>query len=171
MLPRLHLRRSIFGASDSWLPKPPARCFEREEVVGWAPEILFDIVADVELYSEFVPLCSASRIVRRHGPDRFDAVLGIGYLGLSEEYTSRVTLSRGTSPAIVVAEALDARLFTRMRSEWTFSPASAGGCRLALRVDMQLRAHSHDQLLRSVMGTFAEQQVFAFRRRCAELHG
>lgn len=176
---------------------PPVRSFSRTEVVGWSPEALFAVVSDVGRYSEFVPLCTQSRVIKTHGPDLFDATLGLGYMGISEEYTSRVQLARPTS---VVAEALDARLFTRMRTVWTFAPEddvgedrvpraclagwsgeaatpgnavsfAIGTCKLSLSIEMQLRAHSHDQLLRAVMDQFAANQVDAFKRRCVELYG
>jgi len=191
---RLHGRRAggSLTPTRGWLsgalnlmPAPPVRHFARSEVVGWSPEALFAVVSDVGRYSEFVPLCTSSRVVKAHGADAFEATLGLGYMGIAEEYTSRVKLTRPTS---VVAEALDAPLFAKMRTVWSFAPGDpagaavgaggqstassvAGLCRLDLRIEMQLRAHSHDQLLRRVMHTFAEQQVEAFKRRCTELYG
>ena len=176
----------------SLVPSPPLRCFERSETVGWSAEALFAVVADVGRYAEFVPLCTRSRVLRTHTDDAFDATLGLGYMGIAEEYTSRVQLHR---PSEVVAEALDARLFKRMRTVWRFEPIvlggprlaagatpggdtladarsfAAGACKLSLSIEMQLRAHAHDQLLRAIMDQFAGQQVNAFKQRCVELYG
>jgi ribosome-associated toxin RatA of RatAB toxin-antitoxin module len=201
--------RGFLSGAFSFVPPPPVRSFARTEVVGWSPEALFAVVSDVGRYSEFVPLCTQSRVIKSHGPDLFDATLGLGYMGISEEYTSRVKL---VQPQSVVADAVDARLFKRMRTVWSFAPAdnsgggrdrgtssvgqlgaaippgaagqigevnppadavsfAVGSCKLSLSIEMQLRAHSHDQLLRAVMDKFARQQVEAFKRRCLELYG
>lgn len=195
--------RGWMSSASRWLPPPPLRRFTRTEVVSWSPEALFAVVSDVDRYSEFVPLCTESRVLCARGPDAFDATLGMGYMGFAEAYTSRVTLRRPTS---VVAEALDTQIFAHMRTEWTFAPetdgasgglrglcrtdqprpggddvdesalanvtsGTAGRCRLSLQIEMQLQAHSHDQLLRTVMDAFAEQQVVAFKRRCGQLYG
>ncbi|NQV20292.1 MAG: type II toxin-antitoxin system RatA family toxin, partial [Rhodospirillales bacterium] len=58
----------------------------------FAPDILFDLVADVERYPEFLPWCVATR-VRRKTEDGFEADMTIGFKVFRESFTSRVKLN------------------------------------------------------------------------------
>ena len=107
----------------------------------------------------------------RHSPTKFDAALKLGFQGIDNEYTSRVRLQPYHS---VIAEALDSNLFHKLRTKWSFQPVSARAfsqsCHLSISIEMQLKAHSYDQILKNVMDSVAQQQVAAFRERCTKLY-
>lgn len=63
----------------------------------YSPEQLFNVVAGVDMYEDFLPWCQRSQIVR-HNPDgSFDAELQIGFKFLVESYTSHVELTKPKS--------------------------------------------------------------------------
>ncbi len=99
---------------------------------------MFDLVADVERYPEFVPLCQ-SLAVRKRTPDSegrevIVADMTIAYKLIRETFTSRVTLDRARLTILV--EYLEGP-FRRMNNRWSFRPA--GDCGLRCRVLSRLR--------------------------------
>ena len=130
---------------------------------------LFAVIADVDAYAKFLPLCTASRVVGRHGPESFDAELGIGFLAFDERYVSRVTLER---PRAVSAVATNSGPLAHCRTAWRLrdADADAPGCELDFRLSMQMRTLLHDQALRRVIDRVVDQQVAAFRSRCEALY-
>ena len=139
------------------------------EEVPLPREAIFAAVADVARYSEFLPFCSTSQILRRHSATSFEARLSIGFLAFTEDYVSHVQL---TPPESIVAEASDTPLFSHLQTVWRFEPggAGAGSTRLHFLLDMRLRSAIHDQALRPVLDRVASEQVAAFRKRCEALH-
>ena len=127
-------------------------------------EAVFEVIADVGRYADFVPFCSTSRILARHGVGKFDAQLSLGFLAFTEEYTSCVRL---TPPSTITATATDTPLFQRLDTSWRFSDGSAPGtCDLDFELNLLLRSLIHDRALAAVIDRVASEQVAAFRRRC-----
>ena len=141
----------------------------RKETVPFSADQLFAVIADVDAYAKFLPFCTASRVVGRHGPESFDAELGIGFLAFDERYVSRVTLER---PRAVSAVATNSGPFAHCRTAWRLrdADADAPGCELDFRLSMQMRTLLHDQALRRVIDRVVDQQVAAFRSRCEALY-
>ena len=82
---------------------------------------MYDIVADVKKYKEFVPWCTNSTLLySRQGPPGNEKYqMEIGFPPISERYTSNVTLVR---PNLVKAVSTEGRLFNHLVTEWKFSP-------------------------------------------------
>ena len=187
------LPRAVRGQRRSFFGKPTPQQLRKAEIVPYTREQFFRVVADVSRYSEFLPFCSVSRIERWHSSESFDATLGLGYLGLKEEYTSRVTL---VHPHSIVAESKDTHLFSLLKSSWHFrdvgsevgsevsgvqgvARGTSGGappratdprCRLKFSLDVQVQSHVYDGALRKLMETIAERQIDAFKLRCEALY-
>ncbi|URE14804.1 Polyketide cyclase / dehydrase and lipid transport [Musa troglodytarum] len=68
-------------------------CVERR-VIGYSPEQLFDVVAAVDMYEDFLPWCQRSRIIKRKSDESFDAELEIGFKLLVESYVSHVEMEK-----------------------------------------------------------------------------
>lgn len=62
----------------------------------YSPEQLFSVVAAVDFYSDFLPWCERSDIVKRFPDGSFDAELEIGFKFLVESYTSHVEMKKPT---------------------------------------------------------------------------
>src|SRR5436853_7437223 len=84
---------------------------------------MFDLVADVERYPEFVPLCRSVKLRRRipepEGVEILIAEMGVAYRFVQETFTSRVTLDRSNLQILV--EYLEGP-FSRMENRWVFHP-------------------------------------------------
>ena len=100
--------------------------FEVARVVRHSPEQMFDLVADVEKYPEFVPLCERLKVRQRRvidGREVLIADLTAGYGPVNETFTSRVTLDR---PQLVIAVEYIDGPFRHLDNRWTVRPAADG---------------------------------------------
>ncbi|MFZ1065219.1 MAG: SRPBCC family protein, partial [Pseudolabrys sp.] len=109
--------------------------FSTKRRVRHAAADMFDLVADVEKYPDFVPLCSALTIKSRTEKDGNTVLVAdmrVAYKIISETFTSRVTLDR-TNLKILV-EYLNGP-FKRMQNRWLFYPAGERACDVDFFID------------------------------------
>jgi coenzyme Q-binding protein COQ10 len=84
---------------------------------------MFDVVADVEKYPEFLPWVVALRILSREGDEVLIAEMAVGYGALRERYTSRVALDR---EALTVDVVEIKGPFKQLENHWRFTPKDDG---------------------------------------------
>jgi len=126
---------------------------------------LFDLVADIEHYPEFLPWCRAARITERRA-DGVTADLIIGYKMFQERFTSIVTLDRPHA----IGVKYQSGALSRLTNQWQFKPAK-GGCELSFQVDFDFRS----PILRVAMEMFFDKALKcmaeAFETRARALYG
>jgi coenzyme Q-binding protein COQ10 len=122
---------------------------------------MFDLVADVERYPEFVPLCRALKVRQRtsepNGVEVLVADMTAAYKLISERFTSRVTLDRANLQILV--EYLDGP-FSRLENRWTFRPTGERSCEVEFFISYEFRS----RMLALLMGSMFD---LAFRRFAA----
>ena len=135
-------------------------------ILPYKPEQLFDLVAGVERYPEFLPWCKGARILERNDGE-IKADLIIGYKMFQEKFTSIVTLDR---PRAISVHYMSGPL-SHLANEWHFKPAGKSGCEISFQVDFDFRS----PLLRAAMEMFFDKalrkMVTAFEARAQELYG
>src|SRR5437762_12695441 len=103
--------------------------FSTTRTVRHAADDMFDLVADVERYPEFVPLCRDLKVRKRieepEGVEVLIADMTVAYKLVRESFASRVTLDRPNLQILV--EYLEGP-FSRLENRWTFSPTGEGTC-------------------------------------------
>jgi coenzyme Q-binding protein COQ10 len=131
---------------------------------------MYDLVADVGKYPQFLPWCAAARVRRTRPVDKgtvMEADLVISFKVFREKFGSRVTL--WPEDMRIDTEYLDGP-FKHMISNWTFRDAGAG-CEVDFFVDFEFR----NRVLQAAAGVFfndaMQRVVRAFERRAAALHG
>jgi coenzyme Q-binding protein COQ10 len=146
---------------------------------------MFDLVADIERYPEFVPLCSAMRVIRRtQFADREIVVaeMQVAYKLIRESFTSRVTLVRGER--IILVEYLDGP-FRRMENRWTFRPvpgkagegadaaqaASPATCEVEFFISYEFRSRTLGLLMGAMFDTAFRRFASAFESRADAVFG
>lgn len=131
----------------------------------YTPEQLFDIVADVKKYPEFLPWCISSRITKEEG-DIFYADLIIGYKMIREKYGSKVTLK---APDHVHVEYLSGPM-KYLSNHWRFIREEDGSCTIDFFVDFEFK----NRILQNLIGVFfneiVQRMVGAFETRANELY-
>ena len=136
----------------------------------YSPQQMYDLVADVERYPEFLPWCAASRIKRRtqRGESEvMDADLVISFRVFRERFTSRVTL--WPEDMKIDTEYLDGP-FKYMQSNWGFAEAE-GGCEVSFFVDFEFKNRILQSIIGVVFNEAMQRIVRAFERRARELYG
>ena len=132
----------------------------RRRVKHSAPQ-MFDLVADVERYPEFVPLCRALKVRQRKSePDGIEVLVAdmtVAYKLIRETFTSRVTLDRRNLQISV--EYLNGP-FSRLENRWTFRPAGERSCDVEFFISYEFKS----RMLALLMGSMFD---LAFRRFAA----
>ena len=127
---------------------------------------MFDLVADVESYPDFLPWVAEAGIIRRADKRVWvDLTIGTGFI--RRRFASVAELERPKRIDIVSHD----RLFDYFEQSWLFEPAADGGAIVGCRVAVRLRS----RLLQAVMGAQFDQAasvlVDAFRRRARQIYG
>jgi len=144
--------------------------FETRRQVPFTTQEMFDLVADVERYPEFLPLCEGLRVLS--SDDEGDrrtlvAAMDVGYKGIRETFTSRVVLDR-TVPN--VRTDLVQGPFNRLTNRWDFAE-TASGCEVKFFIDYEFKSMILQMLAGGVFeqafGRFAE----AFEERAHKVYG
>lgn len=127
---------------------------------------LFDLVADVERYPEFLPWCTGARI-RERKDNVIVADLLIGFRMVRERFTSRVTLSRPGRIDVAYSEGP----FRYLENHWKFEPQSDGSCVIDFYVDFEFRSRMLQALIGALFGEAVRRMVGAFEGRAKQLYG
>jgi coenzyme Q-binding protein COQ10 len=138
-----------------------------QRVLAYRPEQLFDLVADIERYPEFLPWCVAARIRRRTG-DLIEADLVIGFKMIRERFTSRVRLDR---PNLRIDVAYAEGPFRYLNNHWIFEPLPDGSTRIDFFVDFEFRSTVLQKLISVLFNEAVRRMVGAFETRARQLYG
>ena len=136
-----------------------------ERVLPYTPKQLFDLVADIERYPEFLPWCVGARIKERR-PDLIVADLIIGFRMFRERFTSRVSLDPPERIDVAYAEGP----FRHLNNHWSFSP-DPGGCRVGFFVDFEFKSRLLQRLIEVLFSEAVRRMVGAFENRARDLYG
>lgn len=126
--------------------------------VPFTAKDMYALVADVERYPQFLPMCESLKILSRapfgDGGEELIATMGVGYKAIREKFTTRVHLDP-VAPAIEVAY-IDGP-FRRLDNRWRFHDVPGAGCDVEFFIDYEFRS----AILAALMGAVFDQ---AFRR-------
>ena len=133
---------------------------------------MFDLVADVERYPEFVPLCQALRVRRRGqgggGEDVLIADMEVGYRAIHEKFASRVTLDRPNLKVLV--EYVDGP-FSHLENTWNFVDEGEGASRIEFFISYEFRSRLLGALMGSMFDAAFRKFAQAFEARADVVYG
>ena len=132
----------------------------------YRPDQLFDLVADVASYPQFLPWCQGARI-RRREETLLVADLIIGFKGITERFTSRVKLDR---PKMRIDVAYEDGPFKYLQNHWIFEPTGTG-CDIDFYVDFEFRSKILQAMIGVVFNEAVGKMVGAFEERAHVLYG
>jgi len=140
------------------------RTHTEEIIIPYTPEQIYALVADVEKYPEFIPWCSAARILEKNETDIL-ADLVVGFKGVTEKYTSRVHLKENEIDIEYVNGP-----FELLENNWKFTKTE-NGC----KIDFYIKFRFKSKLLQALIGGLFEiachKMVGAFTERAKKLYG
>jgi coenzyme Q-binding protein COQ10 len=145
--------------------------FDTTRRVAHSPEQMFALVADVEKYPQFLPLCEALAVrsrKSRDGRELLVADMTVGYKAIRETFTSQVHLR--PEERVIEVSYLDGP-FKYLTNVWRFEPAPGGGTQVKFFIDYEFKS----RLLGALMGAMFDRafRMFAdaFEKRAVEVYG
>ena len=135
------------------------------QVVPYRADQLFDLVANVDRYPEFLPWCIGAR-VRTRTERELLADLTIGFGPFRETFTSRVTLNR----PLRIRVRYENGPFRYLNNQWDFAPHQQG-CEVGFVVDFEFRSRILQAAIGVVFNEAVRRMVGAFRKRAHDVYG
>src|ERR1700728_1852658 len=136
-----------------------------------APQ-MFDLVADVERYPEFVPLCRTLKIRQRtpkaDGTEIVVADMTVAFKLVREGFTSRVTLDRPNLKILV--EYLEGP-FSNLENRWSFEPKPDDGCDVGFFLAYEFKSRMLAMLMGAMFDTAFQRFAAAFEKRADAIYG
>jgi len=133
---------------------------------------MYALVADVERYPQFLPLCEGLIVHERHPTETGEvltATMTVGYKSISEQFKSRVKLE----PAIpsVEVEQVAGGPFNHLTNRWLFHPRAGGGCEIEFHIAYEFRSFMLQALMGGMFSQAVERFAQSFEERAREIYG
>jgi coenzyme Q-binding protein COQ10 len=145
--------------------------FRTTRRVPHTPEEMFALVADVERYPEFLPLCESLKIRRRaqsgEGVETLVAAMSVGYKAIHETFTTRVTLDEPRQRILV--EYVEGP-FSFLENRWSFKPDPAG-CVIEFYISYEFKSRMLGLLMGSMFDRAFRKFTEAFEARANVVYG
>lgn len=145
--------------------------FRNKRRVRHSANEMFDLVADVERYPEFVPMCRELKVRKRStegdNVEVLVADMSVAYNLVRESFRSRVTLDR---PALkILVEYLEGP-FSHLENRWTFLPAGDDACDVEFYIDYEFRSRVLGLLMGAMFDAAFRRFAAAFERRADQIY-
>jgi coenzyme Q-binding protein COQ10 len=144
--------------------------FETHRPVPHSPDQMFDLVADVERYPEFLPLCNALAVrsrKERDGKTLLVADMTVGYKAIRETFTTQVLLNKAE-------RAIDVKYidgpFKYLDNRWRFQPAENGGSVIDFFIDYEFKSRILGALMGSMFDRAFRMFTDAFETRANKIY-
>jgi coenzyme Q-binding protein COQ10 len=146
--------------------------FSSKRRVNHSAPQMFDLVADVERYPEFVPLCKSLKIRQRTPkPDGTEIVVAdmtVAFNLVREGFTSRVTLDRPNLKILV--EYLQGP-FSNLENRWSFDAKSDSECDVGFFLNYEFKSRMLALLMGTMFATAFQRFAAAFEKRADQVYG
>jgi coenzyme Q-binding protein COQ10 len=146
--------------------------FSSKRKVSHSAPQLFDLVADIERYPEFVPLCKSLRIRQRTPiPDGTEIVIAdmtVSFKLVRESFISRVTLDR---PNLKIHVEYLKGPFSNLENRWTFEPKSETECDVGFFLSYEFKSRMLAMLMGAMFDTAFARFSAAFEKRADAVYG
>lgn len=146
--------------------------FRTTRRVKHTPEQMFALVADVERYPEFLPLCTGLRVLRRTSEDEparetLVAEMSVGYKAIAERFTTKVTLDHANHEIHV---SYVNGPFRYLENRWEFRP-DGEGCSVLFNIDYEFRSMALGLLMGAMFDSAFRRFTQAFENRADKVYG
>jgi coenzyme Q-binding protein COQ10 len=146
--------------------------FSNKRQVRHSAADMFDLVADVEHYPEFVPMCKALKVRQRsasgEGVEIVVADMTVSFKLVRETFRSRITLDR---PKLQILVEYLQGPFSHMQNRWTFRPDSDQACEVEFFLDYEFRSRTLGMLMGGMFDLAFRRFAAAFEARANQVYG
>lgn len=159
---------SSAATRERWAPGTHERRHFEQRVLPFPPRELYDVVYDVDSYSEFVPWCTRSRVLAHIDDTHAAAELAVGFNMLSERYTSLITATPYSS---VTVDVPNSSLFDYLVNDWTFEEGpDEASTKLSFYVEFRFRSPLYQRITNQFFNAVVKNMVSAFEARAHSKH-
>ncbi len=141
-----------------------------QKILPFTPEQMFELVADVAKYPEFLPWCTGARIREKQKTSTGETMIAdlmIGFKMVRERFTSRVTLDR---PSLRIDVDYLQGPFKNLKNHWTFSATQNGQCQIDFHVEFEFSSVLLQKLIGVLFHEAVRRMVAAFEARAYQLY-
>ena len=145
--------------------------YETKRIVPHTPDQMFALVADVERYPEFLPMCEALDVRSRRERDGVTLLVAdmtVGYKAIRETFTSQVVLK----PA---ANRIDVKYidgpFKYLNNRWLFEETAGGGTEIGFFIDYEFKSRVLGALMGAMFDRAFRMFAEAFEKRAQAVYG
>ncbi|WP_069308404.1 type II toxin-antitoxin system RatA family toxin, partial [Methylobrevis pamukkalensis] len=146
--------------------------FETKHRVAHTAQEMFDLVADVDRYPEFVPMCESLRVRYRkttgEGQEVLVADMAVGYKLVRETFTSKVTLDRPAG--LILVEYIDGP-FRFLQNRWTFRELDETSCEVGFFISYEFKSRTLGALMGAMFDHAFRRFTTAFEARADKIYG
>jgi coenzyme Q-binding protein COQ10 len=146
--------------------------FSSKRRVHHSAQQMFDLVADVERYPEFVPLCRSltirQRTARPDGTEIVVADMTVSFKLVREAFTSRVTLDR---PNLKILVEYLRGPFSNLENRWSFESKSECDCDVGFFLAYEFKSRMLAMLMGTMFDTAFQRFAAAFEKRADAIYG
>jgi coenzyme Q-binding protein COQ10 len=145
--------------------------YETKHPVAHSADDMFALIANVDDYPKFLPLCEDLKITRRERQDGNEVVIAtmvIGYKLIRESFTTKVNID--SSSRTILVEYLDGP-FAFLENRWRFHPLDAGTCEVEFYIAYSFRSHMLELLMGGLFAKAVRKYTAAFEGRADAIYG
>lgn len=157
------LARTLFSMES------PLKKHHERRLIKYPINDIYEVVADVARYHEFVPWCKASKVIEiDNNSNAMRAELAVGFQYLTERYISNVSYQK---PSIVTATSSQTGIFDILKTEWKFAPSSdPNSTWVTFHVEFKFKSALYNELSELFLAEVVKNMVKAFEDRCRVIH-
>lgn len=145
--------------------------YETKHIVRHSADDMFALIADVERYPSFLPLCEQLVVTSRQvkdGKEVLIATMRVGYKLLRESFTTQVILDRAGRAILV--EYLDGP-FAFLENRWRFLPLTPSSCEIDFYIGYSFRSRMLERLMGGLFAKAVRKYTTAFEQRADAIYG
>ena len=145
--------------------------YEIKHTVAHSADDMFRLVADVESYPKFLPLCEALKLKRREtrdGKEVLIATMAVGYKLIRESFTTEVILD--AEARSIVVHYLDGP-FSYLENRWSFRPLTSKACEIDFYIAYSFRSRLLERLMGGLFDKAVRRYTTAFEERADAIYG
>ncbi|MCX5591719.1 type II toxin-antitoxin system RatA family toxin [Alcaligenes endophyticus] len=139
---------------------------KRSVLVPYSCEQMFDLVADVEKYPEFMPWCGGAK-VNEHTDKGMEASVTISIAGVRQTFT---TSNEHDYPKQIILRLVDGP-FSQLKGDWQFTALGEDGCKIVFVMDYQFSSRALEMVVGPIFNRVANSFIDSFTRRADDIYG
>ena len=144
--------------------------FKQSKILPYSAKQMFDLVIDIEKYSEFLPWCKNARIISKISPENIQAELLINFKNFFEKYTSDVQFSRLENGEYFVDVVAIKGPFKSLINKWQFIPMDQNQCLVEFYLEFEFNSKILSKMFSTIFHNATQKMMNAFEDRAKKLY-